>query len=67
MKNYWLRKTLRTGKQVKYKGLDKDLNGKIGKILAVWGEWIDVEFEIMMYKMVQKRVVSVERDSLEIV
>lgn len=66
MKNFWLER-FRIGKQVRYKGADKELDGKIGNIVDINGEWIDVQFEFTQYKIAQTRVIAVEKDNLEVV
>jgi hypothetical protein len=72
MKNHWLNK-FRIGRQVRYKGVDRELAGKIGEIVGIsppthsWTttEWVDVLFEFHQYK--HTKVISVEKDNLEIV
>ena len=59
MKNHWLNRRFREGTQVRYKGFDMNLNGKIGKIKKMYGGWVDVE--------IGGRVISVEKDNLEII
>jgi len=63
MKNFWLDK-FRIGKRVRYKGTDKILEGKVGYIARVYGDWIDVQFEFPG-KMASIKTVSVEKDNLE--
>lgn len=65
MKNFWLNK-FRTGKRVRYKGADNTLIGKIGYIVRVIDEWIDVQFEFTD-KMARTQILTVEKDNLEII
>lgn len=70
MKNFWLDR-FRIGKTVRYKGADMELSGKIGTIVSVsslnhsW--WIEVKFEFTTSHSAYTRVISVEKDNLEIV
>jgi len=64
MKNYWLGR-FKIGKRVRYKGRDKDLEGKFGYVVSINGEWIDVRFEFSgLFNTT--RVVCVEKNNLEI-
>ncbi len=65
MKNFWLER-FRIGKRVRYKGSDQELNGKVGYITRVHGNWIDVQFEFPG-KTTSVKTVSVEKDNLEII
>ncbi len=67
MRNFWLIRAFRPGKRVRYIGPDKQLDGKVGKIKSIQGTWVDVEFEIIAYKIVQCREFTVEKDNLELV
>lgn len=66
MKNYWL-DIFRIGKQVRYKGADKELNDKIGKIVRIDGDWVDVQFDFTQYKIAQTKVIAVEKENLEVI
>lgn len=65
MKNFWLNK-FRTGKRVRYKGQDNTLNGKVGYVVRIQGDWIDVQFEFPG-KMATVKTISVEKDNLEVI
>jgi len=65
MKNHWLNR-FRTGKRVRYKGADNNLNGKVGYVVRVQGDWIDVQFEFTD-KTVRTQIFTVEKENLEIV
>lgn len=66
MKNHWLNK-LRTGRRVRYKGVDANLSGKVGYVVRVHqGDWVDVQFEFTGI-ITKTQVVSVEKENLEIV
>lgn len=65
MKNHWLNR-FRTGKRVRYKGADNNLSGKVGYIVRVQGEWVDVQFEFTD-KTVRTQIFTVEKDNLEII
>jgi len=65
MKNYWLNR-FRVGKKVRYKGFDPHLNGKIGIIVSISKEWIDVEFEFPGFYSTT-RIITVEEGNLEII
>ena len=66
MKNHWLNR-FRTGKRVRYKGADNNLSGKVGYIVKVQGEWVDVQFEFTTSHAAHTKIISVEKDNLEIV
>ncbi len=67
MKNFWLNK-FRTGKRVRYNGADSNLNGKVGYVVRVFqGDWVDVQFEFTTSHSSYTKVISVEKDNLEIV
>jgi translation initiation factor IF-1 len=63
MKNHWLNK-FRTGRLVRYKGVDADLSGKVGHVVRLYqGDWVDVQFEFDQHT----KIISVEKDNLEII
>lgn len=64
MKNFWLDRFC-IGKRVRYKGVDKELGGRIGLIVRIDGNWIDVQFELIQYKIAQTKVIAVEKENLE--
>jgi hypothetical protein len=68
MKNFWLNK-FRTGKRVRYKGADGNLKDKVGYVVRVYqqGDWVDVQFEFTTSHSAYTKVISVEKDNLEIV
>lgn len=65
MKNYWLER-LRIGKRVRYKGLDPQLNGKIGYVVKLDDDWVLVQFEFPG-KVASVKNITVEKDNLEII
>jgi len=67
MKNFWLNRRFREGTRVRYNGLDNKLSGKVGKIRKIYGGWVDVEFEFEGPIGAKKEIVSVERETLEII
>lgn len=67
MKNHWLNK-FRTGRRVRYKGVDGNLSGKVGYVVRVHqGDWVDVQFEFTMMHSNHTKIISVEKDNLEII
>jgi len=66
MKNFWINR-FRIGKRVRYKGADGNLSGKVGYVVRLDGDWIDVQFEFSTSHSAHTKVVSVEQYNLEII